>query len=164
MSQVTIRTLQRIENNKNSPRSTTLQLICDALGLDISQLDSSTSREPNYFETTIHYFFLIIINLVLMTIVGWMTLDSEANFNSRAVGLLLSFFIPFFIINMTRGISRIERFLKFGLGFLLYGILTVIIVGFPEAYTTALLPSVAIYLMTLFYGDNFFKKTTHKVQ
>ena len=89
-----------------------------------------------------------------MGIIGWMTLDSEANLNTRFAGLLLSFFIPIFIVFMTRGMNRTERTLKFGTGFVVYIISSIIIVGFPTAFVTGLLVCLAICLLTLFYGEN----------
>ena len=37
-SKVNLRTIQRIENNESEPRGKTLNLICDALQLDTSEL------------------------------------------------------------------------------------------------------------------------------
>ncbi len=55
-----------------------------------------------------------------MLIIGFLTLDSNANINSRIGALLLSFFIPFFIVLLTQQMNGLERMLKFGTGFLFY--------------------------------------------
>ena len=42
-------------------------------------------------EKTFNVFFFVTINIVLVTIIGFLTIDSDANFNSRFGGFLLSF-------------------------------------------------------------------------
>lgn len=160
LSKVNLRTIQRIENNENTPRGNTLKLICDALEINIPIVSETDSikPQPNYIEIVFQYFFLIVINLILMSVIGWMTLDSEANLNSRFAGFLLSFFIPFFIVTITSKMTQTERLLKFGTGFLVYIILSIITVGFPTAFVTGLLPCLAISITTLFYGEILFNK------
>ena len=160
MSKVNLRTIQRIENNENVPRGNTLKLICNALELSISNLESELieDKKQNYGEIIINYFFLIIINLALMSIIGFMTLDSEASLNSRFAGVLLSFFIPAFIVFKTKKMSKVERLLKFGSGFLVYIAMSIIAVGFPTAFVSGLLVCLAICLLTLYYGDLFFNE------
>jgi len=102
--------------------------------------------------TIVNVFFLIVLNLVLMSIIGYLTLDSEANFNSRIGASLLSFFIPIFIVYKTNNMSGLERMLKFGIGFIAYIILTLIMVGFPQGFLSWLLPCLVLALATLFYG------------
>ena len=97
-------------------------------------------------------FFLIVLNIVLMMIIGYLTLDSEANINSRIGAYLLSFFIPIFIVLKTRSMSGIERMLKFGFGFIFYIILALIMVSFPQTLITGLIPCLVIALATLYYG------------
>jgi transcriptional regulator with XRE-family HTH domain len=154
LSKVNLRTIQRIENNENTPRVYTLKLICDILEIEIpnSELGILPSKR-NQIELIINYFFLAIVNLTLMGIIGWTTLASEAQINSKFAGLLLSFFIPIFIVFMTNNMSKTERLLKFGSGFLLYIILSIIIVGLPGAFISGLLPCLSVCLITLFYGD-----------
>jgi transcriptional regulator with XRE-family HTH domain len=154
LSKVNLRTIQRIENNENTPRGYTLKLICDVLEIQIPNSEPEIlPSKANQIELIINYFFLALINLTLMVIIGWTTLDSEANVNSKFAGFLLSFFIPIFIVLMTNNMSKTERLLKFGSGFLLYIILSIIIVGFPGAIISGLLPCLSICLLTLFYGD-----------
>lgn len=153
LSKVNLRTIQRIENNQNSPRENTLKLICNVLEIDFPENVVDRIEKPNYLEIVINYFFLVIINMVLMGIIGFMTLDSWANINTRFAGLLLSFFIPIFIVQKTKNLSRLERILKFGSGFFIYIIMSIIVVGFPKAFITGLLVCLSICLMTLYYGD-----------
>ncbi|MFK8101695.1 MAG: hypothetical protein AB8G15_04200 [Saprospiraceae bacterium] len=97
--------------------------------------------------------FLIILNIIVISILGFMTLDSEANINSRMGGFLLSFFIPFFIVYQTKNMNGIERMLKFGFGIILYFIASIIILGLPHSFTTGLIPCLVISLGVLFYGE-----------
>lgn len=106
----------------------------------------------------INWIFLIALNLALMSIIGYLTLDSNANMNSRVGAVLLSFFIPIFIVMLTQKMSRIERILKFGLGFIAYIIIALIVVKFSETIVTGLIPSLFISLGILFYGRDILKK------
>ncbi|MBI5914464.1 MAG: hypothetical protein HY842_03745 [Bacteroidetes bacterium] len=107
--------------------------------------------------TIVNGVFLIVLNLVLMSIIGYLTLDSDANPNSRIGAFLLSFFIPIFIVYKTRNMDAIERMLKFGFGFISYIILSLIMVGFPQAFVTGLIPCLVVALATLYYGKVAFE-------
>ena len=100
----------------------------------------------------VNAFFLIVLNIVLMMIIGFLTLDSEANINSRIGAYLLSFFIPIFIVLKTKNMSGLERMLKFGFGFIFYIIMALIMVSFPQTLLTGLIPCLVIALATLYYG------------
>jgi transcriptional regulator with XRE-family HTH domain len=154
LSKVNLRTIQRIENNENTPRGYTLKLICDILEIEVPNSEAKIlPSKSNQLELIFNYFFLAIINLTLMGMIGWTTLSSEANMNSKFAGFLLSFFIPVFIVIVTNNMSKTERLLKFGSGFLLYMILSIIMVGFPGAFISGLLPCLSMCLITLFFGD-----------
>jgi len=100
-------------------------------------------------------FFLILLNIVLMMIIGYLTLDSEANINSRIGAYLLSFFIPIFIVLKTKNMGGLERMLKFGFGFIFYIGMALIMVPFPATLLTGLIPCLVIALATLYYGKEF---------
>ena len=102
--------------------------------------------------TIVNGFFLVVLNIVLMMIIGYLTLDSEANINSRIGAALLSFFIPIFIVSKTKNMSSLERMLKFGFGFIFYIILALIMVYYPITLTTGLIPCLVFALATLYYG------------
>jgi hypothetical protein len=106
--------------------------------------------------------FLIALNIVLMTIVGYLTLDSNANNNSRVGACLLSFYIPFFIVFNTSKMDGIERMLKFGIGYIAYIILSIITIKVPTLILTGLGPCLIISLAVLFYGKTFLKKAEEK--
>jgi len=160
LAKVNLRTIQRIENNENEPRGKTLNLICNVLDLNLEDLlnQEKSNNRKNYGLLIINGIFLLILNFALMGIFGYLTLDSEANLNSRFGGILLSFFLPFFIVWKTNKMSGIERMLKFGSGFILYIILVFVKNGFPTGFGTGLFICLALALGILFYGNLLIKK------
>ena len=115
------------------------------------------TRKKSFINVIVNGIFLILLNLVLMSIIGYLTLDSEANLNSRIGAYLLSFFIPFFIVYNTQKMTEIERMLKFGIGFIAYIILSLFTVKIPTALLTGLLPCLIISLGVLYYGKALLK-------
>jgi len=161
LSQVNLRTIQRIENGENTPRSTTLRLICKVLNIDFNELISKkTFISPNNYLVSkiVNLFFLIMLNLILMALIGYLTLDSNANLNSKIGGLLISIFLPLFIVNFTPHLNGFQRILRFGLGYISYFILVIVIHGFSIGFTTMLFPCLAISLSILNFGSNFYSK------
>jgi transcriptional regulator with XRE-family HTH domain len=154
LSKVNLRTIQRIENNENKPRESTLKLLFEVLEINnpISKFDQNIVKR-NYIELVIEFFFLIIINIALMGVTGWMTLDSEANLNTRFAGFLLSFLIPLLIVFITKSMNKTERLLKFGSGYFIYMVISIFMVGIPTAFVTGLLLCLSISILTIFYGD-----------
>lgn len=116
------------------------------------------SRKKSIAQIFIHGVFLLALNIVLMTIVGYLTLDSFANNNSRVGAYLLSFFIPFFIVFMTPKMDGIKRMLKFGIGYIAYIILSLIAVKLPTIILTGLGPCLILSLAVLFYGEILLKR------
>jgi hypothetical protein len=112
-----------------------------------------TLKITKWSTVLVNGFFLALLNLSVITVIGYLTLDSEANLNSRLGGILASFFIPYFIVTKTRQMNGLERMLKFGAGFVLYIISSLVMVGFPMAFQFCLLPCLVIGLATLYYGD-----------
>ena len=159
LSKVNLRTIQRIENNENTPRGKTLSLICAILEIDSKELiDQNDNDKLPIGKKIINGIFLILLNLVLMTIFGFLTLDSNANWNSRSGAILLSFLIPFFITYHTRKMNGIERMLKFGFGFIFYITIVLIKIGFPKGIVTGLIPCLILALGMLYFGEYMFKK------
>ena len=121
-AKVNLRTVQRIENSESDPRGKTLNLICDVLDIDSKELIAK--QKPNRIihigEKLVTGFFLVILNLVLVGAIGFLTIDSNANINSRFAGFLLSIFLPFFIVVLSKNISGFKRTLRFGLGYFVF--------------------------------------------
>lgn len=157
LAKINLRTIQHIENSKSIPRGKTLNLICEALDINTEDIIVHQNEEKKTGSFIINLFFLIILNLVLVSIVGFLTIDSEANLNSRLAAYLLSFFMSFFIVFKTQKMNADERLLKFGFGFISYFIAMLIIHGFSQGvilgFLTALFPCLAIALSILYYGN-----------
>lgn len=157
-SKINLRTIQRIENSESEPRGKTLNLICDVLQIDITELISAEeSRTNNIGTNIINGFFLISLNMVLMGIIGYLTLDSNANLNSKFGGVMLSFFLPYCIVTLTKKMTGMERMLKFGFGYITYFILIMIMHGFPIGFGTGLFPCLLISLSVLYFGGGLIK-------
>jgi transcriptional regulator with XRE-family HTH domain len=159
MSKINLRTIQRIENEESVPRGKTLSLICNVLEIPLEDL---LNIEKQYSKQKlpiliIRAFFLIVFNIVLISIIGYLTLDSEANLNSRVGAFLLSFFIPIFIAFKTQKMSEIERLLKFGTGVITYMIISFIILRYQVAIMTGLIPCLIIAMGTLYFGKELIK-------
>lgn len=162
-SKINLRTIQRIENGKNEPRGKTLNLICDVLEIDINEFKKTktASNNRNIIDIIINLVFYILLNLILMFMIGYLTLDSDANFNSRIGAFMLSFFVPIFIVFLTPLMSKKERILKFGLGYFSYIIMLLFIQGFKQGFEigirTVLFISLIIAIGVLYYGNAFIK-------
>ena len=161
MSKMNLRTIQRIENNKNVPRGKTLNLICEVLEISSDEFIhiENQNRKEMLINIIISGTFLFALNIILMMIIGYLTLDSEANINSRIGAFLLSFFIPFFIVYKTPKMSGIERMLKFGSGYIFYIIFALIMIRYHAALMTGLIPCLLISLGMLYYGKELINKT-----
>ncbi|MEM6517600.1 MAG: helix-turn-helix transcriptional regulator [Bacteroidota bacterium] len=161
IAKINLRTVQRIENSESEPRGKTLNLICDALEIDSKELmKDNHSTQINYIGSKIaNLFFLLALNLILMGVIGLMTLDSNANLNSLLGGILVSVFLPFFIVFFTKKLNGLERMLKFGFGYILYFFFIIFNNGFPLGFTTGLFPCLLISLLELYYGGQFIKTT-----
>lgn len=157
LSKVNLRTIQRIENNENSPRGTTLYFISDALEIDLSKFNSNKSKHSNYLKVIVEILFLAIINFALIGVIGFLTLDSNANMNSSFGGFLISIFIPYYIVTQTKQMSNLERLFKFGTGFILYFLLVFFRHNFAIGFSTALFPCLAISLAMLYFGKILIK-------
>lgn len=158
LSKVNLRTIQRIENNENEPRGNTLNLICDVLEIDCHYLinKDQLNNGKSFANLIVNGIFLVLFNLLLMSIVGFLTLDSNANLNSRIGALLLSLFIPLLIVIFTQKMNSLERMLKFGLGYLMYIILLLIIQGFYNGVRSGIGSGLFLCLIisigVLYYG------------
>jgi len=163
LSKVNLRTIQRIENNENVPRGKTLSLIIDVLEIDPEDLKIVEKKEKrkNYMNIIVEGIFLIILNLVIISIYGYVTWAHDTNMNSRFGGVLLSFLLPYFIVSKTRSMSGLERLLKFGSGHFFYFILLMVNFGlargFARGFITGLFPCLAISIAIMYYGGKMFR-------
>lgn len=158
LSKVNIRTIQRVENDENIPRGKTLSSICEILEIDQEDLQKieSEKKQKSILNKVIEGIFLFILNFVIISIYGYVTLAHNANLNSRFGGILLSFLVPYFIVSVTRKMSGLERVLKFGSGHFFYFILVAVGPGLPRGFITGLFPCLGISLVVLYYGSFLF--------
>jgi transcriptional regulator with XRE-family HTH domain len=154
-----LRTIQRIENSENEPRGKTLSLICDVLEIDLEDfmVDTNSTKTKSVFTKIVQGIFLAVFNIILMGIIGFLTLDSEANTNSLFGGVIVSILIPLFIVNFTHTMSSNERVLKFGFGYVVYLLAAVVVLGLPIGFTTGLIPCLLISLFFLYFGNDIIK-------
>ncbi len=163
LSKVNLRTIQRIENNENEPRGKTLDLICNALQINSTHFTNKNKKKASESigAFIINGVFLILLNLLLMSIIGFLTLDSNANANSRIGAFLLSFLIPFFIVLLTQKMNPFKRVLKFGSGFLIYIVMLILIQGLKEGLQIGIRTGMYFCLIlsvgVLYYGKPILK-------
>ena len=163
LSKVNLRTIQRIENNQNEPREKTLELICNVLEINKAYFSNKVKQNTGSFIGTflVNGLFLFFLNLLLISITGFLTLDSNANINSRIGAFLLSLLIPFFIVLYTQKMNPLERLLKFGTGFLAYILILLIVQGFKDGLLigirTGLYLCLIISIGVLYYGKTLLK-------
>lgn len=164
LSSINLRTIQRIENNENEPRGKTLKLICKSLEIDSFDLfENGKKTSVNRFSSIIlNGFFLVILNLILMSTLSFLTLESNANTNSRIGAFIMSLFIPFFIVYWTPKMNGTERLLKYGSGFIMLIFIYSITQGIGPALQAGLtmnfiFPCIIIALGVLYYGKLLLK-------
>ncbi|MGB1039721.1 MAG: helix-turn-helix domain-containing protein [Flavobacteriales bacterium] len=157
LAKVNLRTIQRIENNENEPRGKTLNLIAEALGLNVEELNKPKNEKRDILTKIINLFFLLVLNLILAFTSGLLTLGAPAKLEIRTGAFLLSFFIPFFIVWKTQKLTRTQRILKFGSGYIFYLVSSLFIIGFVSSFVSCLLPCLIISLITLFYGNDILR-------
>ena len=139
-STVSLRTIQRVENTEHTPRGNTLNLIYNVLEIDSNLFIKQTKKSLITYigSLIVKGVFLVLLNLLLISIIGFLTLDSNANGNSRVGALLLSFFIPFFIVMLTQKMNALERLMKFGTGYFFYVFFLLFVQGFRDGFRARL--------------------------
>ncbi|MEM6299746.1 MAG: helix-turn-helix transcriptional regulator [Bacteroidota bacterium] len=163
-AKVNLRTIQRIESAATEPRAKTLELICAALEISPKELiekpkdDGVKEKRRLLSKRLVEGVFLIILNLIWMAILGFLTLDSEANTNSALGAQLLAVFAPLCVVFWTKNMDKLERLFKFGSGCLLYFILVIVIQDFALGFTTGLFSCLLICVSVLYHGENLIKQ------
>ena len=152
-SKLSLRTIQRIEKGENIPRGKTLELIEQSLDIHLI----SDKKAKDLSDRIAGLFFLTLFNLLLVSVLGYLTIDINANANSRTAAYLLSVLIPYLIVIHTPNMSQIERFVKFGFGYLIYGLSTFFLGLFIPAFFKGLLPCIVISLAVLYFGSEIRK-------
>ncbi len=161
-TKLSLRTIQRIENGETQPREVTIHLLSQVLELDKGVIDINSSKKHfgNYIMDFLMY---ASINILLMLAIGLFTLDSFATFYTRIAAVLLSFFIPYFIVSQTLHLKQLTRFLRYGLGYVIYVVLLFAFQGFEKGFFAGFGKGfffcILISVFTLYYGDSLFRSS-----
>lgn len=102
LSKVNLRTIQRIENNQNEPRGSTLHLICYALDINAEDiLDYGKKEDKNfliYFHLSVLVGLVIPLGNIILPFIVWMN-QRDKIIGLRSVGArVLNFQISFTIL------------------------------------------------------------------
>jgi len=132
-SKLSLRTIQRIESAETQPREVTLKLLCSVLGIEkVTQV--SEEKKYGVGKSVMDSLLYTAVNLLLMFAAGLFTIDSFATLYTRIAGLLLSFFIPYFIVSRTLNLEPFQRLVRYGSGYLLYVILLFVSQGIERGF------------------------------
>jgi uncharacterized Tic20 family protein len=106
-SQISLRTVQRIENEQNEPRGKTLQLICDTLQINIEDLLDYGKKEDRqflmFFHLSVIFGAFIPVGNIILPLVLWMTKKDKIVglhrlgaklLNFQIIWTMLSFILP----------------------------------------------------------------------
>ena len=161
MAKVNLRTIQRLENEINEPRGTTLNLICEALQIDQNDLKSQVEEDDSgsLIQKLINIVFLIFLNVTIASFITYLTVYDSANIYSRIGAFFLCILLPYSIVSLTRNSTSPMRLLKFGIGFIFLIIFLLFQVKIETAIFSGAIPFSLVGLSILFYGDSMpFKK------
>ena len=77
LSNVSLRTIQRIEQNHNEPRGNTLHLICAALNIDVEEVLEYGKEEKSdfmvYFHLSVLSFIVLPVGNIILPLILWLT-------------------------------------------------------------------------------------------
>lgn len=96
--------------------------------------------------------FFGLINCFIMAGFGYLTIDYNANLNSRAAALVLSIIMPLVLSLMTTNMSSFERLFKLGSGMLIYAIIVLFQIGIPLGFKSTLLIVIFLFETFLYFG------------
>ncbi len=112
------------------------------------------NKLAKYLSGMFNFLFLALLNLLYVLILGFMTMDSNANWNSRLGALFLSFFISIFFAYQTPNVSGLKRMFMFGSGLYVYLILAMFQPGLRVFIPTLLWGCIIVAEVVLFYGND----------
>jgi transcriptional regulator with XRE-family HTH domain len=149
LTNLNTRTIQRLENEETEARLFTLNRIAEVLELPIN----SFHKEKSYkflWPIAINIVGLILLNLAIAFVFGYLTLDSGANFNSLIGAILLSIFMPFAIYFFTKSMSKEERLLKYSSGLWVYLLIFLLLHGPVIVMSKGLLYVIVLFSTTIY--------------
>lgn len=154
MAKVNLRTIQRIENDLTEPRDTTINLIFGVLQIDQNELKAPVVERDfgSLLQKMINTLFIILLNIIIASVIMYLTVYDSANIYTRIGAFLLSILLPYFIVLLTRNTTSPMRLIKFGTGFILLIIFSLFQVKIATAIFNGAIPFALIGLSILFYG------------
>ena len=115
---------------------------------------------PNEIRSDISFIRVskyIVINVLIVLTLGYLTIESHANGNSRFGALLISVLLPYTIYRSTECWNRRRRFFIYGLGVSVYLFVGILKVGIYDMWYSTFIPCCVSYLVFLFLSDRIFK-------
>jgi len=129
-SQVSLRTIQRIENNENEPRGKTMQLICETLEINIEDLLDYGKHEDRQFLMFFHLSVILgvffMVGNIILPLILWLTKKDKIQGLQLIGAKLLNFQICWTILTYVITIIASIFFSRTGL--LGYGTMAIILV------------------------------------
>jgi transcriptional regulator with XRE-family HTH domain len=155
LAKINLRTIQRIKNDENEPRGTTINLICEALQLDQNELKSQIENNEfgHFAYRLVNGMFLILLNIIIASVIIYLTVYDDANLFSRIGAFFLSIFFSYFIVLQAPISSGLMRLVKFGPGFISVIIFSLFQIKIAISIFSGAIPFSIIGLYILFYGD-----------
>lgn len=150
------RTIQRLENEETNARAFTLNRIAEVLNIPVNSFDEQKTKKA-IWPKVINVLGLILLNLGIIFVFGYLVMDAQANFNSFIGALLLSVFMPFTIYFFTKSISKEERLLKYSSGLWLY------ILVFMLLHGPVIVISKGLFYVVVFFSTSLYLFPKFKV-
>lgn len=153
-AKLSLRTIQRIEKEETEPRGKTLQLIAAALELPLTDFEKG-NRKKTWAELVIKSSFLVVLNLGMVCVYGFLTLPPQTTVHSKFGALLLGLFMPFFFSTLIKPSSTTQRMVQLGIGPLLYLLTFIALHGAIASITTWLFYCIVVHLLVLYIHPLF---------
>ena len=107
---------------------------------------------------------LIVFNILLVSIIGFLNLSAFANLNSQIGGYIVATLVAYIVVTKTKDLDRNVRLLRFGTGLIFYFALILFTIGFIEGIKIGILPCIGVFLLLTYFGDVIFEKESQKEQ
>ncbi len=102
IAKVSLRTIQRVENNENEPRGKTLYLICEALQVNIKDILNLNKQEDKsalmYMHLSVISFILIPLGNIIIPLIFWLSKKDKILYLNRLGKNILNFQILWTIV------------------------------------------------------------------
>lgn len=146
-SQISLRTIQRIEKNENEPRGKTMQLICEALEINIEELLDYGKNEDRQFLMFFHLSVLVGMAIptgnIILPLVLWLTQKHRIiglqEIGARLINFQIVFSALSFILIIIASLGKIMHWLDLYFSDLFIMILSIQAINYIVAAVLAIL-------------------------